>query len=408
MFDLWMAFRILKNKKSLSLSTILAVIGLAIGVASLFTSMVIITSYFGALKKTVIDIYGDVSLLSSYRQNPEGADLGQLPDSLKKQIVASTGYYKVTAVAIQNKKMEATVIHGFNGDTVLKVLDLQSRLVEGEKPFSKKYSGENPPIWVGHRLAKRLKLKVGDLLNIVVPIHKSYGLESFRPKLKKFVVKGLMSFGRYDYDTKYLVTEAEPLRKFAELTPVHKGYRIKITDSENAESFARQLNKKEELGFYATHWKAFNINLFEAAEYEKNIIFFILLIIVIVACFNVASTLFVSVVRKFKAIATLKALGMTGKQLRRVFIYKGLLIGLLGYVLGISLGYGICQGFVYAQKNWNILNSEIYKVEELIVSLEFFDLFSVGVASLFLCFLATLVPAIRGGRLKPMEGFRHE
>ncbi len=409
MFNLWLAFRSIKSKKNFNLTAIFSILGLSLGVASLVVSMVILTSYFGTLKKTVIDIYGHINMVRNLTYLPDKKIEDDIPEDLRKDILHITPFLNASAVSVHNGKMSAVFIQGFDPVTVNKVLNLKSRSVKGDPPFSgKDYSqDENPPIWVGKRLAEKFNLKVGENLNLVVPTNNA--LENFDPKVQQFNVKGTLSFGRYDYDLRYLITNVKALKEFADLKDRNFGYRIKIKDSELAPEFSKKFNQS--LGsekYWASSWRSINSNLFAAVDFEKWIIFFVMMIIIVVASFNVASTLFVNVLRQFKDIAVLKSLGLPAHQIKRVFLLQGMIIGLVGYTLGLILGFSLCYGFVFAQEKWNILNSKVYKLESLTLSYEVFDLFVIAVVCLLICFLATLVPAAKGGHLEPMKGFGYE
>jgi len=398
----------MKTGKNFSLTAVLSIIGLALGVACMVVSMVVLTSYLGTLKKTVIDIYGDINLVKNISVSSDKSFMDSISPDLQKSIVAHTPFLNSSAIVVQKGKMSAVFVQGFDSKTVNKVLNLGSRLVEGEKPFSaESIDQEHSSIWIGRRLAEQFGFKQGDTLNLVVPIDSS--IDNFKPKLKKFIVKGVMSFGRYDYDLRYLITDVESLKSFAELSDKNYGYRIKIKDSDLASDFALKLNQDELSGdYWASSWRSINANLFAAADYEKIIIFFVLLIIIIVACFNVSSTLFVNVLGQFRDIAVLKSMGVTAKNIKKIFIYQGLIIGFMGYISGVILGGLCCYMFIYAQENLNVLNSQVYKLEQLVITFDVVDILAVGFASMFICFLATLIPAIKGGKLTPMKGFRYE
>ncbi len=409
MFYLWLALRSLFKGKKISLTAVLSIMGLALGVACMVVSMVVLTSYLGTLKKTVIDIYGHINLVKNISAQKDASFFNSISPDLKKEIKAHTPFLNSSAIVVNNGKMSAVFVQGFDSKTVNKVLDFKSSLLSGELPFKSQVydKSEYAPIWIGRRLAKNFNYKIGDTLNLVVPVDKT--IDDFKPKLKRFKVKGIMSFGRYDYDLRYLITDIEPLLDLTNLNDKNYGYRIKIKDSDKAPDFALKLNQSDFSGdYWATSWRSINANLFAAADYEKIIIFFVLLIIIIVACFNVSSTLFVNVLGQFKDIAVLKSMGVTSGQIKRIFIFQGLIIGFLGYVLGLILGAICCYGFVYAKKNWDILSAEVYKLESLVITVDILDILAVGVASMTVCFLATLIPATKGGNLTPMKGFRYD
>jgi lipoprotein-releasing system permease protein len=141
---------------------------------------------------------------------------------------------------------------------------------------------------------------------------------------------------------------------------------------------------------------------------EKMIIFCVLLIIVVVACFNISGTLFISVIRRFKDISTLKAIGADSRFVLEVFTLQGLLLGALGAVLGVGLGLLACYGFLYLQDSYGVISSEVYKLEKIELNFRAADFVMIFGVSLAICFFATLAPAWRGARMNPVEGTRYK
>ena len=151
-----------------------------------------------------------------------------------------------------------------------------------------------------------------------------------------------------------------------------------------------------------------NQNLFRAVKLEKVVIFFVILIMVIAASFNISSTLYVNVLRRYNDISILKALGMKSAELVSVFTLQGLAIGVLGSLFGFLLGLGLCFAFAWVQVHWALLPEDVYKISSFGFDLRFLDMLAVLSISLLVCFLSTLAPALRGARLNPVEGLRYE
>jgi lipoprotein-releasing system permease protein len=186
------------------------------------------------------------------------------------------------------------------------------------------------------------------------------------------------------------------------------GYKIRVKDDNEALAAGLTILEKYGTDFFVKDWKDGNRNLFEAVGLERMIVFFVLLIIVIVACFNISGALFISVVRRYKDISILKAMGAKNAFVMRIFTLQGLTLGFMGSFVGILLGLLICYGLVLYQQHYGIISSEVYQLDKIELSFRFLDFVLIFAASLGICFVATLVPAIRGAGLDPVEGLRYD
>lgn len=154
-------------------------------------------------------------------------------------------------------------------------------------------------------------------------------------------------------------------------------------------------------------WRDVNENLFDAVEIERVVIFFVILIIVIVAAFNISATLYVSVVQRNSDIAILKTLGVSRKQILKIFTLQGVFLGLVGVLLGLVLGMILCQLFMVLQNQFELIPGSVYKIDSIIIKIRMIDVFAITLATLVISFLATLAPALRSSRLTVVEGLRY-
>jgi lipoprotein-releasing system permease protein len=186
------------------------------------------------------------------------------------------------------------------------------------------------------------------------------------------------------------------------------GFRVRLQDHRDAPGVRDALLREYPNEYFVQDYREGNNNLFRAVEIEKVVIFFVLLVIVFVAGFNVSITLFVSVVRRYRDIAILKAMGAQRRFVLLTFALQGLLIGLYGVGLGFLLGLGMCRAFMWAQDRWGLIPAEIYRIDHLVVEVRELDLLVIGLTTLLICFLSSLAPALRGARLNPVEGLKYE
>ena len=203
-----------------------------------------------------------------------------------------------------------------------------------------------------------------------------------------------------------MVVDLGAAQKLAQISQRVSGVRLRLKSDDLAKPTSEAI--RNNLGYRTRYWFDMNRNLFEAAELEKAVIFFVLLVMVIAASFNISSTLFVSVMRRYGDISILKTMGANRWFIIKLFTSQGLLIGFLGAVLGLILGLGACFGFMWAQKEFGLIPSDIYKLDHVDIEVRFLDLLAIFCASLLICFVATLAPSRRGARMVPVEGLHYE
>jgi lipoprotein-releasing system permease protein len=223
----------------------------------------------------------------------------------------------------------------------------------------------------------------------------------------RFKVSGVVDLGMYDYDVRYVLTSAEAVQQVGGLGNRFSGIRIRINDIEKTKEVSLRLaTEMVKRGYIVRDWTESRSNLFKAVDYEKIIIFIIILFITVVACFNIASSLFITVLRRFGDIGILKAMGMSERKIVRLFSFQGLILGALGTFLGVLLGLFLC---------WLVLHTklidvptEIYHIDHLPIQVQFFDLFSIVFVAMILCWISTLWPAWRGAKQLVVEGLKYD
>ncbi len=407
MFSIKIAWRYLKSSGSfLNFTSALAVFGLVLGVASLVVSMAVVSGYETTLKKAVIDVVGHL-LVVKRGKSIQGAD--EVLKEIKPKVdgyLNHTPFVVIEAVMAHNKKVRGVILEGVEASTVGKVLKIKERVVAGS--FDLGYRDDFPNALVGKEVAKKFGLKIGDIFKVVIPQSTGYDREKFRPRAQKFNLTGVLDLGRYDYDTRYVLTSLAAAQDFSEIGEQVTGVRIRVEEDHQAIVAAEKIKNDVDSPYWARSWRGANKNLFEAIKYEKPIIFLVVFIIVIAAGFNISSTLFVSVIKRFNDISILRTLGASQSFMMKVFTFQGLIIGVIGSSLGVLLGALVCQLLMWAQDVFGILPPEVYKIAKIQIEIRAMDLFFIFIISTFICFLSTLAPAIRGARLKPVEGLRYE
>jgi lipoprotein-releasing system permease protein len=402
----WLAFRYFGSwRRFFTLTTTLSVIGMAIGVASLMVSMAVFSGYIATLEQTVQDAVGHILIVK--RGTADQEDMLKDVKPYVTGLIAQTPFVYAEAILANKGKINGIFIEGIDEATVRSVLNLESRVIAGKLDLA--HGADDPPkVMVGKSIAERFDIKVGDVINIVIPLASEFQASSFRPKLGKFQVAGIINYGRYDYDSRYVVMRISDAQEFVEIGKRITGYRMKIEDPSQARKIVDAIGVKFGPDYWARDWLAVNQNLFEAAKLEKAVLFVVLMILVLAAAFNIANTLFISVVQRYRDISVLKTLGANDAMVRRIFSWQGVMVGATGAGLGVIIGFMICHFLEWAQVRWKLIPADVYKIDHINLQVRGTDLLAIIGASLVVCYIATLVPARRGARISPVEGLRYE
>lgn len=403
----YLAFRYLGSvRRFFNLSTSLSVLGMVIGVSSLVVSMAVFSGYVSTLEQTVQDAVGH--LLVGKRGSADQEQMLEEIQPLVTGLVARTPFVYSEAILAHQGKVGGVLIEGIEAETFHKVLNLKPRLISGSLDLTEGSDPEAPKVLIGKRIAQKYGLKVGDVFRLVVPLNNEFDSGSFRPKLGRFTVAGVINFGRYDFDARYVMMDLQVVQEFVEIGKKITGYRLRLEDPYKARAVAYEIATRFPSAYWSKDWQDVNRNLFEAAKLEKAVLFFVLMILVVAAAFNIANTLFISVVQRYRDISVLKTMGAPDAMIRQIFAAQGLIVGAVGAVLGIIVGLLLCQFLEWLLVAYDIIPAEVYKLDRIDLDVRGSDLLAILVVSLFICFIATLVPSRRGARITPVEGLRYE
>jgi len=263
-----------------------------------------------------------------------------------------------------------------------------------------------PGIVVGQELARTLRLFVGDDVDVVSPLG-DLGPAGPIPKSRPFRVAGIFYSGMYEYDMKYAYVLLDTAQRFLSFEDGGvSGIEVKVSEVESAPAVARAIRDAlDRDDVVVRDWQELNRNLFGALALERIAMFVALGIAIVVAGFCVFGTLTLMVQEKGREVAILTAMGADRGRIVALFLMEGLLIGLFGAAAGLGLGYVVC----FWAANFGVgMNPEVYYIDRLPVHLDGLEFALVGIASVLVCVLATVFPAVAASRLRPVEALRHE
>jgi lipoprotein-releasing system permease protein len=263
-----------------------------------------------------------------------------------------------------------------------------------------------PGIVLGFEVALRLAVGVGDSVALSSPLRTLRTPLGLVPIVKRFEVVGIFHSGMYEYDSSFCFVSIPAAQSYLDLGDRVTGLELKLADMFAASKVAAELDLVLGPPYAANNWIDLNRNLFAWMKIEKFFMFLILLLIILVAAFNIASMLFMVVMDKKRDIGVLLSMGATSGSIMRVFILEGLIVAALGTVAGSLLG--VLTSYVIGRYEIVSLPGDVYFIDKLPIRMEALDFAAVAGATVLICFLATLYPSWRAGRMVPVDAIRYE
>ncbi|HEX9114211.1 MAG TPA: FtsX-like permease family protein, partial [Nitrospirota bacterium] len=257
----------------------------------------------------------------------------------------------------------------------------------------------------GEDLARKLGVSVGDTMTMVNPLGEETAM-GIVPKMKKFEVTGLFDAGMYDYNTGFVYISIPAAQKFFDMPGKVSGVQVKVDEIYQAGRISSLIQTAVGYPFYTRNWMEMNKNFFSALLLEKIGMSLILVVIIIVASFNIIGTLTMIVMEKNREIAILKSMGSPSPSVVRIFMFAGLVIGCVGTLVGVIIGYGAVV--VLTKTDLVSLPKDVYQVSHLPLSTSGLDVLLVSLTALGISFLATLYPSWQAAKQDPVEVLRYE
>jgi len=422
-YELFIGLRYLKAKRKsafVSIITLISTAGVALGVMALIIVLAVMTGFEEDLKDKILGTNAHIVVLKS---NGGIGDYTALIDRLKgfKGVVAATPFIYSQVMISSGKNVSGVVLRGIDAKTDPLVTNLHKSLGKGkladlEMKAPAPLVDSAPPrpgIIIGKELAKSLNMHVGDPVNVISPIGNITPL-GMVPKLKQFRVAGIFNTGMFEYDSTLAYVTLGEAQSFLGLDDTVTGIQLKVADVYTTGEIVRQINREMGFPFYARDWMQMNKNILFALKTEKMVMFIILTLIVLVAAFGIASTLFMVVMEKTKDIAILKSMGATGKSIMKIFVLEGLIIGIVGTAVGVFGGLLVaCNlepivGLVQRLTGFELFSKDVYYLDRFPSQVVPADVLLISVTAVLISFVATLYPSWQASRMAPAEALRYE
>jgi lipoprotein-releasing system permease protein len=411
-FELFIAARYLKAKRKqavISIITVISVIGVAAGVASLIIALAVNAGFKEDLQKRLLGATANINLLRI--ENDGIRDYESLLDRLAKvpHVVALAPAIYEQVLLSSGTRAKGVVLKGIDVKRELRVGDLLQSVRQGKLDALQTDTQENPaapaPLAVGKDLAESLGVEVGDLVMAVSP-QGNITPTGVIPRYKKFRVAAIYDSGFFDYDSAWVFTSLPAAQNLFSLTDVASVIEFKIDDIYGAAEVAKELKGMAGPGYTTVNWMEQNRSLFQALKLEKVVTVITIGLIVLVAALNILITLVMMVMEKNRDIAILVAMGARLDQIRKIFIWQGVIIGVVGTVFGALVGYSVS----WACERYHLiaLNADVYSFAYVPFRTRPSDGLLIAAAAILISFLSTLYPARSAARVSPVEVLRYE
>lgn len=408
-YESFIARRYLVSKHKINFITIisfLSIIGITIGVAALIVVLSVFNG-FGSLVTSFLRSFDPDVRIEVIKPDVNYTEK-YFTEQLKniKEIKSWAPYSSGKAVAVRGGETQVINVKGITPASGINIYELKKSMLFGKYDLTDK-DGISKVV-IGLRLADRLEALIGDTLTIISPA----GIEEViaqtaMPIMKTFIIAGIFNSNNNEYDETYLFTNLSAAQDLFNTSGRVQGIDIRLDNINNSskvkEIIASSLNQND---YGIKTWYDFHKELYAVMQIERWAAYIILSIIIAVATFNILGSLSMSVIEKRRDIGILNSMGAEKKSIVKIFMFEGILIGIIGTAAGSILGYLIC--FLQLKYKLYPLDPSQYKIDALPLQVQLSDFFFIAGMSLLLSFLASLIPARRAAKVNPLEAIKWE
>ncbi len=419
-FELFVARRYLTAKGKdtfLSVITLISIGGVVLGVMALVVVISVMNGFEIDLREKILGTTAHITVLHVGREGITdylalAAEIGRV-----EGVEAVAPFVFVEGILSSKHDSIGAVIRGVDMANHREISTIEDKIVEGTMDFDvaknstlkAELGGYVPPedgIVLGVELARNLGVDLNDTVTLISPQVIWNPLAPVPPKMKNFRVVGIFDVGMYEFDSSLAYIDLETAQKFLAIPHKVNGLEVRVADVFDAPAVSARINDAVGLPYFARDWTVTHEQLWTMLALEKHTMFVILTLIILVAAFNILSTLIMIVIEKTGEIGIMKAMGATNGAVVRIFLLKGLIIGTVGTALGLVAGLGLCR--VLQKYQFVELPAEIYALRTLPVVVQPLDITLICVMALAISVAATIYPAWRAARLEPVEAIQHE
>ncbi|MGH9662110.1 MAG: FtsX-like permease family protein [Bryobacteraceae bacterium] len=406
-FELFVALRYLRAKRKqavISVITVISILGVAAGVMALVVALAINSGFRSTLQKNLLGATAHVNVVEKEPKYGIQDWSGLIERFRRIAHVEAAAPALYATVMISGVHMEGALLKGIDARAAVALPDSLRNLKEGS--LQGLGGGEAlPGIILGSRLAQKTGMMLHSVVTVIIP---QGSLTPFgpAPSYRRFRVTGIFESGFYDFDASWAYTSIEAAQRALSLENVVNAIELRLDDLYQAPQVAAAAEAAAGAQYAATTWMEMNRQLLQALKMEKAVTIVTIGLIELVAALNILITLVMMVMEKYRDIAVLMSMGARRSQIRNIFIFEGVTIGVVGAALGLIAGYTLCH---FADRGrWVRLDEAVYAVSYVPFEPNPGDGLWIAGAAILVSFLATLYPARRATRIAPVEVLRYE
>ena len=411
-YELLLGLRYTRAKRRngfISFISLSSMIGIALGVTALITVLSIMNGFQQELRDRILGMTAHLTLTEN---NERLQDWQTLYTSVKlnPDVLGAAPNIMEQGMLTRGEKVKGVAVRGVLPEFENQVADIDSKMLSGQladlKP--KAYS-----MILGSELASSLGVSVGDKITLIAP-QGSFSPVGIVPRIKRFTVVGIFNAGMHEYDSALAIIHIEDAQKVFKYKDSVGALQLKIEDLFDVFRVRSDLSSQLSQPLYVRDWTQQHANFFKAIDMEKRMMFIVLALIIMVAAFNIVSTMVMVVTDKQGDIAVLRTLGATPLAIQTIFMIQGLVIGLTGALLGLLGGVTLAWNidviipFIENLLGFKFFPADVYYISSIPSKLVWEDVWYVTILAFFLTLLATLYPAWKASKVQPAEALRYE
>ncbi|HLE41130.1 MAG TPA: lipoprotein-releasing ABC transporter permease subunit [Nitrospirota bacterium] len=407
-YEIFVSLRYLKTKKrfgTISLNTFISIAGVVIGVATSIITLSVMTGMQGYFRDKILSAVPHVVVMDHSGGGTRDMMALEAKVSRVPHVVATTQFIYNQSMLTAKDRVQGVVVRGIDPKNEGRVTSLQKNMTEGSLMDLEAKGRKLPGIVIGEDLARKFGAVIGDTLTMVNPLGEETSI-GIVPKMKKFELVGIFDAGMYDYNTGFVYISIPAAQKFFNMPGRVSGIEVRVDEVYRADKIAASIQSEAGFPYFTRNWIEMNKNFFSALKLEKIGMSLILVVIIIVASFNIIGTLTMIVMEKSREIAILKSMGASGGSIMKIFMFAGLVIGVVGTIIGSVIGYSAVS--IITKSDLISLPRDVYQVSHLPLFISTLDVLFISLTALGISFLATLYPSWQAARQDPVEVLRYE
>ncbi|MBF0306003.1 MAG: lipoprotein-releasing ABC transporter permease subunit [Alphaproteobacteria bacterium] len=411
-FERLVALRYLRARRSEGFISVIAwfsLMGIALGVATLIIVMAVMNGFRHELLGRILGLNGHVGIYAAEGPHLEGFD--ELAKAIRgmPHVIRVSPTVEGQVMATHDGNAAGAVVRGVRPD------DLSTRpiIINGVREGTLADFKGDDRVVIGDRLARKLGIGVGDTITLLSPQTTSTAFGRV-PRMKGYTVAATFNIGMYEYDSSFVFLPLEAAQVYFQARDAVTHIEVLLDNPDLVPELRQQILAAAKTGVRLYDWQQANASFFNAIQVERNVMFLILTLIILVAAFNIISSLIMLVKNKGRDIAILRTMGATRGMITRIFFLAGASVGVIGTIAGVGLGLVFSLNIESIRQvleratGANLFDAEIRFLSQLPARVETDEVVAVVLMALFLSFAATIYPAWRASRLDPVEALRHE